>query len=330
MVAIGDVPGRLLPPPRQEAQAVPDPHGPETSGGRGHGDDLHLRPGPVRRHARRHRGSPEAGPVRDLHLEGRRPGAVQAGAHRRGRPGRRGHGHLRLVRQPGRAPAVQALPAGRARAGVPRLLRRAGGSSTCAATAATTARSSSSTTPSASWAATTSAPPTPPSGATRTAGSPVPRSGTSTRAFADFWNLHRASGSGTASADAARRPLDWEPRIRVHRNVPRLWMFPIRAMYIEAMNRARATVDDPGLLHPRRGLRRRARGRRAARGRRTPAPPGEVQPHRGRLDLAGLLRRAARRGASDPPFRDAMVHAKTATIDGHWTTIGTANSTGSP
>ena len=45
--------------------------------------------------------------------------------------------------------------------------------------------------------------------------------------------------------DPARRPpllletaADWEPRIRVHRNVPRLWMFPIRSMYLEAINRA--------------------------------------------------------------------------------------------
>ena len=57
------------------------------------------------------------------------------------------------------------------------------------------------------------------------------------RAFADFWNLNRRPRHGG-------RPLlletaaDWEPRIRVHRNVPRLWMFPIRAMYLEAINRA--------------------------------------------------------------------------------------------
>ena len=42
------------------------------------------------------------------------------------------------------------------------------------------------------------------------------------RAFADFWNLNRRPRHGI-------RPLlletvaDWEPRIRVHRNVPRLW-----------------------------------------------------------------------------------------------------------
>ena len=97
----------------------------ETQVGDGDGHDVHLRPGPVRRHARRHRGREEAGPARDLHLEGRRGRpALQEGAHRRGRPGCRGAGHLRPVRQHRRAPAVQALPAEREGARLPRLLGR--------------------------------------------------------------------------------------------------------------------------------------------------------------------------------------------------------------
>ena len=63
------------------------------------------------------------------------------------------------------------------------------------------------------------------------------------RAFADFWNLNRRRRLRTSE-----RPLlletasTWEPRVRVQRNVPRLWMFPIRAMYIEAINRASRNV----------------------------------------------------------------------------------------
>ena len=59
------------------------------------------------------------------------------------------------------------------------------------------------------------------------------------RAFADFWNLNRRR-----RFRSSERPLlletasTWEPTIRFHRNVPRLWMFPIRAMYLEAINRA--------------------------------------------------------------------------------------------
>ena len=87
----------------------------------------------------------------------------------------------------------------------------------------------------------------------------------------------RSPTSGTCTATSgsgAREPpmlmttaVDWEPRIRVHRNVPRLWMFPIRAMYLEAINRATAQhLADPRLLHPRRELRRRPRRRRPAAG----------------------------------------------------------------
>src|SRR3954452_17278304 len=56
-------------------------------------------------------------------------------------------------------------------------------------------------------------------------------------AYANFFNVNRKPRHGV-------RPLlldtaaDWEPRIRVHRNVPRQWMFPIRSMYLEAINRA--------------------------------------------------------------------------------------------
>ena len=37
-------------------------------------------------------------------------------------------------------------------------------------------------------------------------------------------------------------PSTWEHKIRVHRNIPRLWMFPIRSMYLEAINRAQRNV----------------------------------------------------------------------------------------
>ncbi len=63
------------------------------------------------------------------------------------------------------------------------------------------------------------------------------------RAFADFWNLNRRR-----RLRSSERPLlletasTWEPRIRFQRNVPRLWMFPIRAMYLEAINRASKNV----------------------------------------------------------------------------------------
>jgi cardiolipin synthase A/B len=145
------------------------------------------------------------------------------------------------------------------------------------------------------------------------------------RAFADFWNLHRKPRHGT-------RPLlleataDWEPRIRVHRNVPRLWMFPIRGMYLEAINRASTRIwmthayfipdddfVDALVAAARRGVDVRL-----------------LVPRTSNHVVADWLSRGyygELLGAGVRIFRytGAMVHAKTATIDGRWSTVGTAN-----
>ena len=103
-------------------------------------------------------------------------------------------------------------------------------------------------------------------------------------------------------------------------------MFPIRGMYLEAIDRAQHNIwitaayfiPDRDILH---GL-----VDAAARGVDVRILlPREVEPHRGRLVVARLLRRLLDGGVKILLFRDAMVHAKTATIDGRWTTIGTAN-----
>ncbi len=145
-----------------------------------------------------------------------------------------------------------------------------------------------------------------------------------TRAFADFWNLHRRPSHG--------RPLlieaspDWEPRIRVHRNVPRLWMFPIRGMYLEAIAKASESVSittayfmpdsdfvDALMAAALRGVDVRLL---------VPQTSNHVvadwlsRGYFGELLAAGV--RIFR-------FQDAMVHAKTATVDGRWSTVGTAN-----
>jgi cardiolipin synthase A/B len=145
------------------------------------------------------------------------------------------------------------------------------------------------------------------------------------RAFADFWNLNRPARHGG-------RPLlletaaDWEPRIRVHRNVPRLWMFPIRAMYLEAINRAQLRIymthayfiPDPDLVEALEAAARRGVDVRLL----VPATSNHVvadwlsRGYYGELLAAGV--RIFR-------FQGAMVHAKTATIDGRWSTVGTAN-----
>ncbi len=145
------------------------------------------------------------------------------------------------------------------------------------------------------------------------------------RSFADFWNLNRKHRYDN-------RPLlletvaDWEPRIRVHRNVPRQWMFPIRSMYLEAINRASQHIwmthayfiPDPDFVEAIEAAARRGVDVRLL----LPAVSNHVvadwlsRGYYGEMLAAGV--RIFR-------FQGAMVHAKTSTIDGRWSTVGTAN-----
>jgi cardiolipin synthase len=147
------------------------------------------------------------------------------------------------------------------------------------------------------------------------------------RAFADFWNLNRR-----ARERAGGRPLlleaasDWDPRIRIHRNVPRLWMFPIRAMYLEAIDRAyhhiylthAYFIPDGGFVEALGAAARRGVDVRIL----VPATSNHV--------VADWLSRGyyselLSAGVRIFLFQGAMVHAKTATVDGRWATVGTAN-----
>jgi cardiolipin synthase len=144
------------------------------------------------------------------------------------------------------------------------------------------------------------------------------------RAFADFWNLHRRGRQGGPLL--LDTPSDWEPRIRVHRNVPRLWMFPIRSMYIEAINRATRHIyltqayfiPDQDFVEALEAAARRGVDVRVLLPRKSNHIVADwlSQGYYGEMLDAGI--RIYR-------FRDAMVHAKTATIDGAWSTVGTAN-----
>jgi cardiolipin synthase len=147
------------------------------------------------------------------------------------------------------------------------------------------------------------------------------------RAFADFWNLNRRRRLGHSE-----RPLlletasTWEPKIRFHRNVPRLWMYPIRSMYLEAINRASHNVwmthayfiPDQDFVD----------AMKAAAGRGVDVRL--LVPHKSNHIVAdwisrGYFSQLLAAGVRIFRFRDAMVHAKTSTVDGTWSTIGTAN-----
>ncbi|HZB08207.1 MAG TPA: phospholipase D-like domain-containing protein, partial [Rubrobacter sp.] len=54
-------------------------------------------------------------------------------------------------------------------------------------------------------------------------------------AFVDFWNAHRTEELPRITPNKER---DWNPAVRVRRNDPYMRIFPIREMYIEAIDRA--------------------------------------------------------------------------------------------
>jgi cardiolipin synthase len=147
------------------------------------------------------------------------------------------------------------------------------------------------------------------------------------RAFADFWNLNRRRRLG-----ASLRPLlleaasTWEPVIRFHRNVPRLWMFPIRGMYLEAINRASRNVwITQAYFLPDQDF---VDALKAAAGRGVDVRL--LVPLKSNHVVAdwisrGYFSQLLDAGVRIFRYRDAMVHAKTATVDGTWSTVGTAN-----
>jgi cardiolipin synthase A/B len=146
------------------------------------------------------------------------------------------------------------------------------------------------------------------------------------RAFVDFWNMQARVGRGPGPLLHVESPDEWDPRVRLQRNVPRLWMFPIRAMYLEAMDRARHSIYltqayfipdddfvDTLLAACARGVEVRLL---------LPAMSNHV--------VADWLSRGfyatlLEGGVHIHLYQGAMVHAKTATVDGRWCTIGTAN-----
>lgn len=147
------------------------------------------------------------------------------------------------------------------------------------------------------------------------------------RAFADFWNLKRRR-----RIMASHPPLlietapSWDPDLRFHRNVPQLWMFPIRSMYMEAITRASRNiwlttayfVPDGDMVDALRDAARRGVDVRI------------LVPLKSNHIVADWLSRGyfselLEAGVQILRYRDAMVHAKTATVDGSWSTVGTAN-----
>jgi len=142
-------------------------------------------------------------------------------------------------------------------------------------------------------------------------------------AFVDFWNMQRTPDLPVLDQVGS---ASWKPQVRAHRNVPRQLLYPIRGMYLEAIDRAKTSIDitaayfipDHDILEAlitasRRGVRVRIL---------VPRISNHVVTDWLSRGFYGRLLRA---GIEIHRYTDHMVHAKTATIDGQWATVGTAN-----
>lgn len=148
-------------------------------------------------------------------------------------------------------------------------------------------------------------------------------------AFVDQWNSRpRGLRRRTRHLPELENPLDraWSPLIKIHRNSPRMAVYPIRNMYLEAIDRASVRfwitqayfVPDDDLVAALFAAARRGVDVRLI----IPAESNHV--------LADWLSRGfydelLADGVRVFLYQGAMVHAKTATADGVWSTIGTAN-----
>ncbi len=141
--------------------------------------------------------------------------------------------------------------------------------------------------------------------------------------FVDFWNRHSKGEQPELPNVGAPR---WDYPMRAARNEPSRVVFPVRNIYLEAMDRATDHVyitqayfiPDREIMH---GLLAAA-----ARG----VDVRVVTPQRSNHLVADIVARSyvtelLEGGVRLFLYQDAMVHAKTATADGQWTTVGTAN-----
>ncbi len=140
--------------------------------------------------------------------------------------------------------------------------------------------------------------------------------------FTNFWNSH--SGKRSFALDPA--PASIIPHIRLYENNPAQLTFPIRSLYIDAIDLAKSHVflTTPYFIPDRYVLHSLLRA--ASRG----VSVQLLIPERSNHLLADWLARTfftrcLKQGVRVFLYQRSMIHAKTATIDGEWTTIGTAN-----
>ena len=141
--------------------------------------------------------------------------------------------------------------------------------------------------------------------------------------FVDFWNTHRTPDLPRLRHAGER---DWNPATVFHRNDPYLRIFPIRAMYLEAIDRANEHIY---LTHAYFVPDRAMRAGLVEAARRGVDVQVLVPEHSNHVTVDWLGRRhfheLLQAGVRILRYRQIMIHSKTATIDGVWSTVGSAN-----
>ncbi len=150
-----------------------------------------------------------------------------------------------------------------------------------------------------------------------------PGAGEMENVFIDFWNAYRGRRSSELLAHGAR---SWEPHISIHRNDPRMLIFPIRATYLEAIDRAQHHIYLTHAYFIPDGVVFQSLLAAAKRGVDVRILLPMTSNHVVADWLArGYYEQCLEHGIKLLLYQHAMVHAKTATIDGVWSMIGTAN-----
>lgn len=141
----------------------------------------------------------------------------------------------------------------------------------------------------------------------------------------DFWNTYHKRNSKLHALPKPEK-RDWDPLLLVHRNDPHLLIFPIRNSYLEAINRATHHIylthayfiPDRVILTALLNAAERGVDVRIL----LPATSNHIVAD---WLARGYYTQCLSAGIHLLLYQNAMVHAKTATIDGVWSTIGTAN-----
>jgi len=141
-------------------------------------------------------------------------------------------------------------------------------------------------------------------------------------AFVDFWNTH----AGKKTFISYTAPRQWPDHIMVHRNDPIRLTFPIRGMYLDAINRAQRHIwitnayfiPDRVILQALIDAAKRGVDVRILL-------PWQSNHVTADWLARGYFERCLEAGIRIFGYQNAMIHAKTATIDDYWSTIGTAN-----